>query len=297
MQPLQKLLAAGQPIILDGAMGTMLMNAGLEAGNAPEKWNVLHPEIIQKIHRDYIHAGAQIILTNSFGGNRYRLALHRLADRADEFNKSAAANARIEADKANRLVIVAGSMGPTGQLLKPLGTITAEEAQKAFADQAAALAEGGVDMFWIETMSDLEEVKAAVRGIRSVSTLPISATMSFDTNGHTMMGVSPGKAMEVLGKLDLFSIGANCGTGPEKLQEALKLMRKVNPNALLVAKANAGIPQLIDDQEIYNGTPQVMAEYAIQAREIGAALIGGCCGNTPEHIKAIAKALSSAATE
>ena len=297
MQPLQKLLAAGQPIILDGAMGTMLMNAGLEAGNAPEKWNVLHPEIIQKIHRDYIHAGAQIILTNSFGGNRYRLALHRLADRADEFNKSAAANARIEADKANRLVIVAGSMGPTGQLLKPLGTITAEEAQKAFADQAAALAEGGVDMFWIETMSDLEEVKAAVRGIRSVSTLPISATMSFDTNGHTMMGVSPGKAMEVLGKLDLFSIGANCGTGPEKLQEALKLMRKVNSNALLVAKANAGIPQLIDDQEIYNGTPQVMAEYAIQAREIGAALIGGCCGNTPEHIKAIAKALSSAATE
>jgi len=291
MNPLQELLATEQPIILDGAMGTMLMKAGLEAGDSPEKWNVTHPEVIQEIHQGYIQAGAQVILTNSFGGNRFRLALHRIDDRAEELNQAAAANARIEAEKATHLVAVAGSMGPTGQLLKPLGTITAEEAQEAFAAQAAALAQGGVDMFWIETMSDLEEVEAAIRGIRSVSDLPISATMSFDTNGHTMMGVSPAQAMETLGELNLFSVGANCGTGPEKLLEALKIMHEVNPSVLLVAKANAGIPQLINDKEVYNGTPQVMSEYATQALKIGTTLIGGCCGNTPDHIRAIAKAL------
>lgn len=291
MHPLKKLLTSNQPIILDGAMGTMLMEAGLEAGDSPEKWNVLHPEVIQEIHRGYIEAGSQIILTNSFGGTSYRLALHRLGDRAEEFNQAAAANARIEADKADHLVVVAGSMGPTGQLLEPLGTVSFEDAQSAFAEQAASLAEGGVDMFWVETMSDLEEVRAAVQGIRSVSDLPISATMSFDTNGHTMMGVSPAQAMEALSKLDLVSIGANCGTGSDELLEALKIMRETNPNVVLVAKANAGIPQLVNDQEVYNGTPQVMAEYAIQAREIGATLIGGCCGNTPEHIRAMAEAL------
>ncbi|OQY31926.1 MAG: methionine synthase I [Anaerolineaceae bacterium 4572_5.1] len=272
-------------------MGTMLMKAGLEAGDSPEKWNVTHPEVIQEIHRGYIEAGSQIILTNSFGGNRFRLALHRLDDRADEFNKAAAANARTEADKASHLVVVAGSMGPTGQLLQPLGTVSFEDAQSAFAEQAASLAEGGVDMFWIETMSDLEEVRAAVQGIRSVSDLPISATMSFDTNGHTMMGVSPAKAVEVLGGLDLVSVGANCGTGPDKLQEAVKMMREVNPNVILAAKANAGIPKLVGNQDVYDGTPQVMAKYATDVREIGATLIGGCCGNTPEHIRAMAKVL------
>lgn len=291
MQALQKLLATGQPVILDGAMGTMLMKAGLEAGDSPEKWNILHPETIQEIHRSYIQAGAQIILTNTFGGNRFRLALHRIDDRAEELNQAAAVNARAEADAAPHLVAVAGSMGPTGQLLEPLGTITFEETQAAFAEQAAALAKGGVDMFWIETMSDLEEVKAAIQGIRSVSDLPISATMSFDTHGHTMMGVSPAQAMEVLGEMGLAGIGANCGTGPEKLLEALKIMHEANPNVVLVAKANAGIPQLVNYQEVYNGTPQVMSEYAAQAREIGATLIGGCCGSTPEHIRAIAEAL------
>lgn len=293
MNPIRELLTTGQPIILDGAMGTMLMKAGLEAGNSPEEWNVLHPDVIRKIHREYIQAGAQVILTNSFGGTRYRLALHRMEDRVEEFNKAAAANARAEADQTDHLVAVAGSMGPTGQLLKPLGVISFEEALSAFAEQAAALVAGGVDMFWVETMSDLEEVKAAVQGIRSVSDLPISVTMSFDTNGHTMMGVSPAKAMEVLGELELVSVGANCGTGPEKLQEAVKMMRVVNPDVVLVAKANAGLPKMVDDQEIYNGTPQVMAKYALEARAIGATLIGGCCGNTPEHIRAMAEALES----
>lgn len=294
MNPLEKLLETGQPILLDGAMGTMLMNAGLEQGDPPEEWNVTHPDRIRAVHQGYIRAGSRVILTNSFGGTRFRLEMHNLQDRVLELNKAAAQNARVEADAAPHTVVVAGSMGPTGQLFEPMGTMTFEEAKVAFAEQAQGLVEGGVDVFWVETMSDLNEVKAAVEGARSVSDLPIVTTMSFDTHGHTMMGVSPVKALETLGALDVLAIGANCGTGSDELEVAVRSMREANPDVVLVAKANAGIPQVVAGGDIvYSGTPEVMAQYARNVRDLGVALIGGCCGSTPAHIRAMAEALGS----
>jgi len=294
MNPLKKLLETGQPILLDGAMGTMLMDAGLEQGDPPEEWNIIHPDRIRAVHRSYIEAGSRVILTNSFGGTSFRLEMHNLQDRVIELNKAAAQNARTEADAAPDIVVVAGSMGPTGQLFEPMGILTFEDAKAAFAEQAKGLADGGVDVFWIETMSDLNEVKAAVEGARSVSDLPIVTTMSFDTHGHTMMGVSPVKAIETLGELDIVAIGANCGTGSDELEVAVKAMLEAKPDAIIVAKANAGIPQVVRGGDIvYNGTPEVMAQYARNVRDLGVSMIGGCCGSSPKHIKAMAEALGS----
>jgi methionine synthase I (cobalamin-dependent) len=294
MNPLEKLLETGQPVLLDGAMGTMLMDAGLLQGDPPEEWNITHPDRVRAIHRGYIHAGSQVILTNSFGGTRFRLEMHDLQERVVELNRAAAQNARAEADAAPHLVVVAGSIGPTGQLFEPMGMLTFDDAKAAFAEQARGLVEGGVDVFWVETMSDLNEVKAAVAGARSVSDLPIVTTMSFDTHGHTMMGVSPVKALETLGKLDVIALGANCGTGSDELEVAVKAMRETNPDVLLVAKANAGIPHVVSGGHVvYNGTPEVMAQYARNVREMGVSLIGACCGSTPAHIRAMAEALGS----
>lgn len=293
MNVLESVLSTEGYLLLDGAMGTMLMAAGLESGDAPEEWNVLYPERIRAVHREYIQAGSRLILTNSFGGTRYRLSLHNLDDQVAELNRAAAANARAEADAAPHTVVVGGSMGPTGELLVPMGEMTFDEAKAAFAEQAQALAEGGVDVIWIETMSDLNEVKAAVEGARSVCDLPISATMTFDTHLHTMMGVSPQRAIEVLGDLDLIVMGANCGTGPEEIEAVIEDMHQINPKAILVAKANAGLPKWIDQELHYDGTPEVMANYAVRVHERGASLIGACCGSTPEHIRAMAEALEN----
>lgn len=291
MNRLKELLETEPVILLDGAMGTMLMAAGLVSGGAPEEWNVLYPERVRAVHRQYIEAGSRLILTNSFGGNRFRLALHNLQDRVLELNQAAARNARLEADAAPRLVVVGGSMGPTGELLEPMGTLTMQDARQAFAEQAAGLAAGGVDVIWIETMSDLNEVIAAIEGARSVTDLPIAATMTFDTRGHTMMGVSPQKAVEVLSQLDLVAVGANCGTGPDELEPVIQKMRQANPELILIAKSNAGVPRWQDNKLSYDGTPEVMAQYAIHVRELGARLIGACCGSTPDHLRAMAEAL------
>ena len=291
MTNLSSLLESGKPILLDGAMGTMLFDAGLDSGNSPEEWNVLHPEKVQKIHRDYIEAGSQIILTNTFGGSRVRLDTHGLADRVVELNKAAAEIARAEAQAAENPVLVAGSIGPSGEILEPLGTLSFEDAQKSFADQATGLAAGGVDLFWIETMSDLEEVNAAISGARSVSDLPIAVTLSFDTHGRTMMGVSPEMALKELQTQDIQLMGANCGTGSDELIEAIQALAALDPQVPLIAKANAGIPEMVGNEIVYNGSPEVMADYAIKVSQEGARLIGGCCGSTPDHIRAMADAL------
>ena len=292
MNKLAELLNSEQTIVLDGAMGTMLMASGLEQGGAPEEWNVSHPERIRAVHRAYIAAGSRLILTNSFGGTRLRLMLHGLQDRAEELNRAAAEVARAEADAAPHPVVVAGSMGPSGELLNPLGTLTFEEAREAFAEQARGLAAGGVDVFWVETMSDIDEVRAAVAGARLASDLPIVATMSFDTHGRTMMGVTPQKAAEALSELDLLAIGANCGNNLADTEAAVQAMHQAFPKAVIVAKANAGIPYFENSQLVYDGTPEVMAGYALRAREAGARLIGACCGSTAAHIQAMATALS-----
>ncbi len=293
MNKLQQLLASEGHLLLDGAMGTMLMAAGLEQGAPPELWNVEEPEKVRAVHRGYIEAGSNIILTNTFGGTRFRLKLHNLQDRVTELNKAAAINARAEAEAADHPVLVAGSMGPTGELFAPMGTMTFEEAKAAFAEQAAALDAGGVDILWVETMSDLEEVRAAVEGAKSVSDLPIAATMTFDTHGNTMMGVTPAKALETMSQWGLAALGANCGTGPEEIEVVIQTMRTLSPDTILIAKANAGIPHWVDEELIYDGTPEVMAKYTKRLYGCGAQLIGGCCGSSPAHIKAMAEAFKT----
>lgn len=291
MNKFEELLHSPGPVLLDGAMGTMLMDAGLEQGDPPEGWNVLHPDRVREVHRAYIKAGSRLLLTNSFGGTRFRLELHNLQDRVLELNQAAARIAHAEADAAPHSIVVAGSMGPSGQLMEPMGTLTYEGAKAAFAEQAAALAAGGVDVLWIETMSDLQEVKAAIDGARSVSDLPVVATMTFDTHGRTMMGVKPEQAVEFLQRFNLSAIGGNCGNGPGEIEAVVTAMHAASPEIPLIAKANAGLPYWEGGELKYDGTPEVMGNYACRVHELGAKFIGGCCGNTPEHIKSMSAAL------
>jgi methionine synthase I (cobalamin-dependent) len=290
----QDLLDSGRPIIADGAMGTMLMTQGLEFGDPPELWNVEHPEVIRRVHRGYLDAGANIILTNTFGGSRMRLELHGRQDRVAQLNRTAALLARVEADHAPQPALVAGDIGPSGQIMASLdGTLEPEAAREAFGEQARALAAGGVDVFWIETMSDLAEITAAIQGAHDAAPeKPIIATMSFDTRGHTMMGVSPEQAAKALLEAGAAAIGGNCGNGPEELVPVLERMHAAYPDALLVAKANVGIPRLVAMEIDYGGTPETMAGFATRFRDAGAGVIGACCGSTPAHLQAMAEALA-----
>ena len=291
--PLGETLKEGRPILLDGGMGTSLHAAGIEPGIAPDEWNLTHSDVIRDIHRAYIEAGSRVILTNTFGGSRYRLDFNNLGDRVADINRIGAQLARAEADAADHPVLVAGSMGPTGDLMEPYGTLTRAKAQAAFAEQAAALVKGGVDLLWIETMSDLDEVEAAFAGAREVCDLEVAATLSFETRVHTMMGVSPTQAIERLRKMDLVAIGANCGTGSPDAELAIEAMRDVDPVSALIAKPNAGLPQFIEGEFTYSEDPAEMAKHALRLWALGAGLIGGCCGSTPDHLRAIASALEA----
>jgi len=279
-------------LIADGAMGTDLFARGLAPGEAPELWNFENPGEIVAVHTRYIEAGSDIVTTNSFGGTSYRLKLHGLHDRVVEINAAAARIAREPADAAARPVLVAGSMGPTGELLEPLGTMTTDAAASAFADQARGLRDGGADMFWIETMSSLDEVEAAITGARSVCDLPIVATLSFDTAGRTMMGVTGAEVAQRFANSELAAIGVNCGKNLADSEAAVAAMRLAAPDVLLVSKANAGIPQWKGAELSYDGTPEVMAAHAVRARAAGAQIIGGCCGSGPEHIALMADVLA-----
>jgi len=290
----QALLAERRCLLADGAMGTNLFALGLPNGACPELWNVENPDAVLRVHRDFIAAGSDIILTNSFGGTRSRLKLHGAEGRVAELNAAAARLARRAADEAGRLVAVAGSMGPTGELFEPLGPLTHDKATTVFAEQAHALAEGGADVLWVETMSAREEVAAAVSGARATG-LPIVATMTFDTNGRTMMGIAPEDARVFFDGLDprLAACGANCGNGPGELVAAVLGLARGGPaEATLVAKGNCGIPEYVDGHIHYTGTPAVMAEYARLAKASGARIIGGCCGSTAAHVAAMAHALA-----
>lgn len=292
MNKLQQLLESEPYVLLDGAMGTMLMDVGLASGAPPEEWNTRFPLKVQEVHAQYIAAGSRVILTNSFGGTSYRLKLHGLQDKVHELNRAAATNARAAASAAPHIIVVGGSMGPTGELLEPLGNMAYKEAVAAFAEQATGLVDGGVDVLWVETMSDVNEVRAAIDGVRSVTDLPIVATMTFDTNGHTMMGVAPEAAVRALEELGVIAAGGNCGNGPGEIETVIRQMRSTKPDVLLVAKSNAGIPKWENEELIYDAAPDVMAHYAVKVHSLGARLIGGCCGSTPHHIRAMANALS-----
>lgn len=289
------LLRQTAPVLADGAMGTMLFEAGLQFGNPPELWNVEQPERIQAVHHAYLDAGAQILLTNTFGGTRFRLEMHGLEHRVAELNRAGVLAARQAAQAAGGTALVAGDIGPSGALLAPLGSLTFEELTAGFAEQAGAQAEAGVDLFWIETMASLDEVHAAIEGVRWVAPgHPVVATMTFDTHGFTMMGVPPEKAAAELTGWGAAAVGGNCGNGPDEILEVIRKMRLAAPQAVLVAKANAGIPELIGGRAVYRAGPQAMAEYTLAAARAGARVIGACCGSTPAHLRAMAEALSAA---
>jgi 5-methyltetrahydrofolate--homocysteine methyltransferase len=285
----RELVAANDTIIADGAMGTMLFANGLLFGDPPEVWNLSKPDIVRRIHRGYLDAGSQIIMTNTFGGNRMRLSLHGLQDRVAELNQTAAILLRSEVDAAGGTALVAGDIGPSGAILAPTGTLDYDEAVGIFAEQAAALVAGGVDLIWIETMSDLNEVKAAIEGVRRVSPgIALITTMTFDTRGHTMMGVSPERAIASLTAWGADAIGGNCGNGPDELVTVIRRMQATGPSVPLVAKSNAGMPELVDMRAVYRASPDVMAAAALEMRDAGATIIGGCCGTTPQHLELIA---------
>lgn len=289
---LGEIVSARGYALADGAMGTQLFAAGLTSGDSPELWNLDRPETVRDIHRRYYEAGSDLVLTNSFGGNRFRLALHGSEGRVGELNRAAAANARAAADEAGRGAgLVAGSMGPTGELLEPLGAMSARACEEAFAEQARGLAEGGADLLWIETMSDLGEAEAAVRGARAACDLPVAVTMSFDTAGRTMMGVTGSDMARRLQGLGLAALGANCGANLADTEAAAAAIAAEAGGIPVICKPNAGVPVWRGGGLVYDGTPEVMAAGAARARRAGAAVIGACCGSTPEHIAAMAAAL------
>jgi 5-methyltetrahydrofolate--homocysteine methyltransferase len=276
-------------------MGTMLFGAGLTSGDSPERWNVERPDVIRAVHRAYREAGSRILLTNTFGGNRFRLALHGLDRRVAELNEAAARLAGEVAHAPGDHGIVAGDIGPSGGILAPLGELERDDAAEGFAEQAAALHAGGVDVFWLETMSALEEVQAALDGVRQVAPgVPVVVTMSFDTHGHTMMGVSPEQAAKELTALGVAAVGGNCGLGPAELLPAMVEMHAAVPGTVLVAKPNAGLPVLEDGRAVYRGSPAEMADYARRLVAAGVRIVGGCCGSAPSHLRAMAEALGVA---
>jgi len=290
---LSDLLGERDYLIADGATGTNLMKMGLPAGQAPDLWNLDRPDNVKRLEESFVAVGADIIVTNTFGANRCRLKLDNAEARAREINETGARIARTVADAVGRPVVVAGSMGPTGEMLEPYGTLTREEAESTFAEQAQALAEGGADVLWIETIFAFGELEAAVAAA-SATGLPVTSTMTFDTAGRTMMGDTPEKAGEFIRSLDPrpIAFGANCGAGPSMLIDTIcRFRRSGSDSDVLIAKGNCGIPQMVGGQIVYSGNEEIMARYARFARDAGARIIGGCCGTTPNHLKAIVDAL------
>jgi len=288
---LSKLVAEKGTLLADGATGTNLFEMGLEAGAAPELWNIDSPEKIERLHQGFIDAGSDIILTNSFGGTRHRLKLHDAQDRVFELNKAAGEIANKIAATVDREIIVAGSVGPTGELLTPLGELTFDQAVESFKEQMEGLEAGGVDLFWIETMSSPEEIQAAAKAANDFE-LPYLVSASFDTAGRTMMGLMPKDLHGVVSEGDTpVAVGANCGVGASDLLASILDITEANPNAIVMAKANCGIPQIKGDSVEYTGTPELMCEYTKLAVDAGAKIIGGCCGASYEHLAAMRSAL------
>jgi 5-methyltetrahydrofolate--homocysteine methyltransferase len=279
-------------LISDGAMGTMLQGKGLTDGGAPELWNVENPTAIEEVLEEYAAAGANLITTNTFGGTRGRLQMHGLEDRLFELNKAGAEIARKVADRHPGCFVM-GDVGPSGELMEPMGTMTLDDAKNLFADQIKALVAGGVDAILIETMSDLQEVEAAVKAAQEVApSLPIIVTFSFDTNLRTMMGVKPAVAVKTLAAEGVRIIGANCGRGTDEMRIIAKELTEARPEGIyIITQSNAGLPKLVGGDFIYDGTPEEMAKYAEDMKTLGVNVIGSCCGSTPAHTKAMAATL------
>ncbi len=291
---LTQLMTERDWLMADGATGTTLFNMGLTSGDAPELWNVNKPENIHALYKGAVDAGSDIFLTNSFGGNASRLKLHDAQSRVRELNRAAAEIGREVADTAGRKVVVAGSIGPTGDIMEPMGSLTFDSAVEMFHEQAEGLKEGGADVLWVETISAPEEYKAAARAAE-LAGMPWCGTMSFDTAGRTMMGVTSADLAKMVETLSLppLAFGANCGVGAADLLRTVLGFAAQGSERPIIAKGNAGIPQYVDGHIHYDGTPELMADYAVLARDCGATIIGGCCGTTPDHLRAMHEALET----
>jgi 5-methyltetrahydrofolate--homocysteine methyltransferase len=285
-------LASGVILVADGATGTNYQQMGLPLGVAPEEWLETEPEKVIGLHRAFIDAGAQIILTDSFGGTPLRLRETSFSGRARELNRRAAQLAR-EAAPSGSGVLVAGSIGPTGMLMEPLGDLTAAGAAEAYAEQAEGLVEGGVDLLLLETFFALEEAVAAIQGIRRVTDVPLVASFSFDQGTQTMMGTSPTTMAETIRPLGVSALGANCGRSLDDMEKIVRELASLHLQVPLWIKPNAGLPRMDGDTARYDTTPKTMAEYTRRFIEAGARIVGGCCGTSPEHLKAIAEAAHS----
>ncbi len=292
--PLTDLLAEKGVLLADGATGTNLFNMGLMAGEPPEFWNTDEPDKILTLYRGAVNAGSDIFLTNSFGANASRLKLHNAHKRAHELSRVSAELAREVADTAGRKVIVAGSVGPTGEIMEPVGTLSHATAVEMFHETADGLKAGGADVGWLETISAPEEYRAAAEGF-ALAGLPWVGTMSFDTAGRTMMGMTSAAMVEMIGEMDNapLAFGANCGTGASDLLRTVLGFSANSPNQPIVAKGNAGIPKYVEGHIHYDGTPELMATYAVLARNCGAQIIGGCCGTMPAHLEKMREALDT----
>ena len=291
---LSRMMETRDWILADGATGTNLFNMGLSSGDAPEMWNEEHPDRIEKLYTMAVDAGSDLFLTNSFGGNASRLKLHGAEKRARELSRISAEIGREVADRRDRPVIVAGSVGPTGEIMAPMGSLTHELAVEIFHEQADGLKEGGADVLWLETISAPEEYKAAAEAFR-LGDMPWCGTMSFDTAGRTMMGLTSADMADMVEKLDTppLAYGANCGVGASDLMRTVLGFVAQGTGRPIIAKGNAGIPKYVDGHIHYDGTPELMAEYAVLARDAGATIIGGCCGTMPEHLSKMREALET----
>jgi len=288
MKPFLKAIRE-QVLILDGAMGTMLQERGLKPGQSPEELNLTMPQVVASVHRDYLEAGADIIITNTFGGTRFKLAHYGLEDRLVEINARAVEIARTE---AGGRAYVGASIGPTGQFVEPLGEVTFDDMKNAFREQAQALVDAGADLITLETFLDIKECRAALIGIREVSaSIPVIAMLTFDDNGRSVLGTSPEAAAITLTAAGADLVGSNCGLGVDGIFDILCRMRTVT-DLPLISQANAGLPQLLDGKTIFPGTPAEMTAYHERMIALGVRVIGGCCGTTPAHIRAMKAALA-----
>ena len=279
------------PVVADGAMGTMLYARGVPFDHCFDAVNLTGPELVSGIHQAYLEAGAELLETNTFGANRLKLAVHGMAGDADAIDAAGVRLAREAASRAGRRVWVGGSIGPLGRPIAPLGAVSVEEATEVFAAQAAALAASGADLLVLETFIDLTEIAAAVAGAQRVTDLPIIAQMSFAQDGRTMLGYSPEEIVARLEELRVAVVGANCSAGPQGIVEVMERMAAV-ARTPLSAMPNAGLPSYVGGRLSYVASPAYMAEHARALAELGVAVIGGCCGTTPEHIAAIRDAVA-----
>ena len=283
-------LNAGEVLVADGATGTNLQAVGLPPGTSPEEWVFDQPDRIRALQRSFVEAGSDVILTCTFGGTRLRLKESRYADQVSELNRRAVELAR---EAAGARTLIGGSMGPLGLLLKPFGPVEYAEAVAAYAEQAQALSGGGVDVLVIETHFALEEAQAAVEGARQVSQLPLVVSFSYDRGVRTMMGVKPAQVAEKFKLLDVAAIGANCGTTLENMDKIVQEYAAAESGLFIWAKPNAGLPSVdaATGRSVYSVSPEQMGAFAKRYVEIGARIVGGCCGSTPAHVRAIAQAV------